>query len=69
MLRHALQHHLNALHILGRLVGLGCPRAAALSIARQWERLVHPLLYPSMRRLEPVRVQALPRLHPGLRRW
>jgi hypothetical protein len=63
----ALQHHLNALHVMGRMVRLGLPRPTALGLARWWERMVHPLLYPSMRTFVPVPVPARPRRYP--RRW
>jgi hypothetical protein len=58
MVRHFLQHHLNALHVLALLRRAKLPRAAALAAARRWERLVHPLLYPAVRRLTLVRVAA-----------
>ena len=45
MFRHGLQHHLNALHVMARLVRLGLPRPRAHALARWWERVVHPLLY------------------------
>ena len=46
MVRHGLQHQLNALHVMARLVRLGFPRLRALALARRWERVVHPWLYP-----------------------
>ena len=60
--RYGLQHHLNALHVMTRLVRLGLPRARALALARWWERGVHPLLYPALRPLLPVRVASPARL-------
>lgn len=45
-----LQHHLNALHIMARLVALGIPRSRARRIASRWEFLAHPWLYPVSRR-------------------
>lgn len=53
-----LQHHLNALHVLALLMRARLPRAAALAVARRWERLVHPLLYRSAREMTLVRVAA-----------
>jgi hypothetical protein len=53
-----LRHHLNALHIMALLIHARLPRAAALRIARRWERLVHPLLYASAREMALVRVAA-----------
>jgi len=58
MVRHGLQHHLNALHVMTRLVRLGLPRPRALGLARWWEGMVHPLLYPTLRPLIPVCVAA-----------
>ncbi len=43
--RAILQHHLNALHVLARLIDLGVPCACALYLARQWEVLMHAWLY------------------------
>jgi hypothetical protein len=40
------------------LVRLGLPRARALGLARWWEGMVHPLLYPTLRPLIPVCVAA-----------
>jgi aryl carrier-like protein len=51
MVLHGLQHHLNALHVMARLVHLGLPSPRALALARWWERLVHPLLYLVVRPL------------------
>ncbi len=62
MVRYGLQHHLNALHVMARLVRLGLPRSRALALARWWERVVHPLLYPVLRPLIPVGVASLVRL-------
>jgi hypothetical protein len=56
MILHGLQHHLNALHVMARLVRVGIPRPRALALARWWGRVVHPLLYPALRPLIPVRV-------------
>ncbi len=58
MVRHCLQHHLNALHVLALLTRAGLARTAALAVARWWERLVHPLLYRSVRQMALVRVAA-----------
>jgi hypothetical protein len=55
MLLHSLQHHLNALHIMARLVRLGLPRLQALTLARWWERGVHPMLYPARLAVRPRR--------------
>ena len=44
-MRHHLQHHRNALHVMVALVRFGCPRRRALSLARWWEALAHPWLY------------------------
>jgi len=68
MALHTLQHHLNALHVMARLVRLGLPRPRALALARWWERVVHPLLYPAPRLLLPVRVAPLARLRVRPRR-
>jgi hypothetical protein len=62
MVRHGLQHHLNALHVMARLVRLGLPRPRALGLARRWERVIHPVLYPGRRPLIPVCVTAPVRL-------
>ena len=62
MVLRGLQHHLNALHVMTRLVRLGLPRPRALAIARWWERVIHPQLYPTLRRLIPVRVASSERL-------
>lgn len=59
---HDLQHHLNALHVWVRLTRIGLPRPTALTIARWWEQMIHPFLYPAMRPLIPVRVPAPVRL-------
>ena len=40
-----LQHHLNSLHVMARLIALGIPRPWARTIARRWEARVHPWLY------------------------
>ena len=56
MVLHGLQHHLNALHVMTRLLRLGLPQPQALGVARWWERVIHPLLYPTLRQLIPVRV-------------
>ncbi len=50
-----LQHHLNALHIMGRLIRLGCTRPRARTAARRWEAIVHPWLYgcPTASRSRP----------------
>ena len=45
MTRHIIQHHLNSLHLLARLVRLGMRPRTALAVARRWERLTHPWLY------------------------
>ncbi len=45
MFRHRLQHHLNALHVMARLVHLGLPRPRARALARWWERVIHPVVY------------------------
>jgi hypothetical protein len=58
MVRHGLQHHLNALHVMTRLVRLGLPRPRALALAGWWERAVHPLLYPALHPPIPVCVAA-----------
>jgi len=62
MVRHGLQHHLNALHVMARLVRLGLPRPRAHTLARWWERVVHPLLYTALRPLIPMRVASPVRL-------
>jgi len=54
MFRHGLQHHLNALHVMARLVRFGLPRPRAHTLARWWERAVHPLLYSARHPLIPV---------------
>ncbi len=51
-----LRHHLNALHVLARLVRFGIPRSTALALAGAWESMVHPLLYPTFCGLTRVRV-------------
>lgn len=53
-----LQHHLNALHVMAIFVRVGVPRPTARLIARWWERLFHPFLYPPVGALVPVRVPA-----------
>ena len=53
---HGFQHHLNALHVMARLVRIGLPRRRALALARWWEPVVHPWLYPALRPLIPVAV-------------
>jgi hypothetical protein len=58
MVLHGFQHHLNALHVMARLVSLGLPRPRALALARWWEREVHPLLYPALHPPIPVGVAA-----------
>ena len=55
----AIQHHMNALHVMTRLVRIGFPRRRALALARWWEPVVHPWLYPALRPLIPAAV-ALP---------
>lgn len=40
-----MQHHLNSLHLFCRLRALGVNKAAAMRVAKAWERLVHPYLY------------------------
>jgi len=65
MVLHGLQHHLNALHVMTRLVRLGLPRPRALALVRWWERLVHPLLYTALRPLIPVCVPVRLRSVPG----
>lgn len=40
-----LQHHLNCMHLLCRLMTLGISKATALRFACLWERYVHPWLY------------------------
>jgi hypothetical protein len=62
MVLHGFQHHLNALHVMARLVRLGLPRPRALALARWWERVVHPLLYPALRPLIPVCIASPVRL-------
>lgn len=62
MARHGFQHHLNALHVMARLVRVGIPRLRALALARWWERAVHPLLYPALRPPNPVCVASPVRL-------
>ncbi len=54
MVLHGLQHQLNALHVMARFVRLGFPRPRALALARWWERMVHPWLYPVLNPLIPV---------------
>jgi hypothetical protein len=44
-MRHHLEHHLNALHIMTRLTRLGVSRPRALMVARWWESLAHRWLY------------------------
>jgi hypothetical protein len=44
-MRHSLQHHLNALHVMARLTRLGVSRPRALRLARGWESLAHRWLY------------------------
>lgn len=44
-MRQALQHHLNALHVLALLTRLGLSRSRALVLARWWESLAHRWLY------------------------
>jgi hypothetical protein len=68
MVLHGLQHHLNALHVMARLVRVGLPRPRALALARWWEWVVHPLLYPALRPLIPVRVASPIRLMASPRR-
>jgi hypothetical protein len=53
-----LHHHLNALHVMAFCVHRGLPRSVALRVARRWERLIHPLLYTSVRGLVLVPVAA-----------
>ncbi len=43
--RTVLQHHLNALHVLARLIDPGVPFPCALYLARRWEVLTHAWLY------------------------
>jgi len=62
MFRHGLQHHLNALHVMARLVRFGLPRPRAHALARWWERVVHPLLYSARHPLIPVCVASPVRL-------
>jgi hypothetical protein len=62
MVLQGLQHHLNALHVMARFVRLGLPRPRALALAYWWERVIHPLLYPALRQLIPVRVASPERL-------
>ncbi|HSB73763.1 MAG TPA: hypothetical protein VLT62_30935 [Candidatus Methylomirabilis sp.] len=57
-----LQHHLNALHVMAVFVRVGVPRPTARLIARWWEGVFHPLLYPPIGALIPVRVPAAARL-------
>ena len=67
MASNILRYHLNALHILARLVQLGIPHSMAFALASAWERCVHPLLYPrfcgltQMRVATPVRLDLRPR--------
>ncbi len=65
MVLHGLQHHLNALHVMARLVRLGLPRPRALALAGWWERAVHPLLYPALR--PPIPVCVTSPVRPALR--
>jgi hypothetical protein len=68
MVLYGFQHHLNALHVMTRLVRIGFPRRRALALARWWEPVVHPWLYPAFRPLipvavaPPVRLRARPRV-------
>ncbi len=50
-----LRHRLNALQIMALGVRLGLTPGQARRLARSWERVVHPLLYPPPGRLLPVR--------------
>ncbi len=50
-----LRHHLNALQIMALGVRLGVPRDRARRFARCWERIAHPLLYPSLGGCFPLR--------------
>jgi hypothetical protein len=68
MVRHGLQHHLNALHVMARLRRLGLSRPRAIALARGWEWVVHPLLYPTLHPPIPVCVPAPVRLAEGPRR-
>lgn len=47
---------------MARLVRVGFPRSRAHTIARRWERLIHPLLYPPVYTLSSARVPAPLRL-------
>jgi hypothetical protein len=55
-MRQVFQHHLNAMHIMARLVRFGLPRPAALVIAQWWEQCMHPLLYGALWKCTQVRV-------------
>ncbi len=44
-MRVILQHHLDGLHSMARLIRMGLPRPRALALARRWEALAHPWLY------------------------
>ena len=68
MFRRGLQHHLNALHIMTRLMRFGLSRPRALTLARGWEGVVHPLLYPPLCPTIPGCVAAPVRLADRLRR-
>lgn len=64
VLLHRLQHHLNSLHIMALAGRLGVPSATALTLARWWERRVHPALYLAFPRPGITRVRSFARVKP-----
>ncbi|MFQ5900002.1 MAG: hypothetical protein ACE5IH_00410 [Thermodesulfobacteriota bacterium] len=44
-MRYYFQHRLNALHIYCALIRIGMGKDLALTFSRQWERVVHRLIY------------------------
>jgi hypothetical protein len=64
MVLYLLQHHLNSLHVKALAGRLWTPRATALTLARWWERRVHPVLYRAHPRPGSPRVRSFARAAP-----
>ena len=64
MAHHPLQHHLKSLHLMAKAMCLGLTRGVALSLARGWERYLHPVQNPDYPSLRPIRVRSFVRVAP-----
>lgn len=61
-MRGVFQHHLNGLTVYARLRTLCIPKGMARAIARLWDAMVHPLLYPGG---DPMKIPRIPTVRMG----